>query len=77
MHFGNRNTLKDSVHILKDSVQTKCIQHKSQYHLRLVRVTIVVVFGFLPPDFGRWRELMNGTLSFYESMFSSGYTIRW
>ena len=32
----------------------------------LVRVTLVVAFGFLPQNFGRWRGPTNGTLSFYE-----------
>ena len=40
------------------------------YFWWLVRVTLVVAFGFLPQNFGRWRGPMNGTLSFYECRFS-------
>ena len=36
------------------------------------RVTLVVAFGFLPQNFGRWKGPMNGTLSFYECRLSGG-----
>ena len=29
---------------------------------------------FLPQNFGRWRKLMNGTLSFYECRLGGGDT---
>ena len=32
------------------------------------RVTLVVAFGFLLQNFGRWWSPKNGTLSFYECM---------
>ena len=36
------------------------------------RVILVVGFAFLAKNFGTWQGAMNGTLSFYESGFSSG-----
>ena len=42
-----------------------------------VRVTLVIAFGFLPQNFGRWWGPMNGPLSFYECRFSGGDTMRW
>ena len=38
------------------------------------RVTLVVAFGFLPQNFGRWQGPTNVTLLFYECMFSGGDT---
>ena len=47
-------------------------------HFRwLIRVSLVVTFGFLSQNFGRWRGPANGTLSFYECRFSGGDTMRW
>ena len=40
-------------------------------------VTLVVTFGFLPPNLVRLQGPTNGTLSFYECRFSSGDTMRW
>ena len=45
-------------------------------HWWLVRVSLVVAFGFLPQNSGRWWRSMNGTLSFYECRFSAWDTIR-
>ena len=36
----------------------------------LVRATLVVAFGFLPQNFGRWWGPMNSKLSSYEWRFS-------
>ena len=41
-----------------------------------MRVTLVVTFGFLHQNFGRWQGSMNGTLSFYECRFSGENTMR-
>ena len=40
----------------------------------LVRVTFMVVFGFLLQNFGRWQGATNGTLSIYEWRSSGGNT---
>ena len=39
-------------------------------------VTLVVAFGFLPQNFGRWWETSNGILSFYECRFSGVGTFK-
>ena len=46
-------------------------------HCWLVRVTLVVAFGFLPQNFGMWWGPANGTLPFYECRFCGGDTMRW
>ena len=38
----------------------------------LVRVTLVVAFGYLLQNFGKWQGATNGTLSIYERRFSRG-----
>ena len=38
------------------------------------RVALVVAFGFLPQNFGRWQGPTNVTLLFYKCMFSGGDT---
>ena len=47
--------------------QTKTFQNKLFiYYWWIVRDTLVVAFGFLPQNFKRWQEPMNGILSSYE-----------
>ena len=41
-------------------------------HWWLVRVNLVVAFGFFLQNFGRWQGPVNGTLSFYEYRFIGG-----
>ena len=43
----------------------------------LVRVTLVVVFSFLPQNFARCHGLMNTILSLYTCRLSNEYTQRW
>ena len=35
----------------------------------LVRATLLVAFGFLSQNYGKWQGPTNGTLSFYEWIF--------
>ena len=49
----------------------------SFFKLWLVRVTLVVAFGFLPQNFGRWWGPTNSTLSVYECRFSGGWWRHW
>ena len=49
----------------------------SRYHWWLASVTLVLAFGFLPQNFGRWWGPINSILSFYEYRFSDGDTIWW
>ena len=43
----------------------------------LVKVTLVVAFGFLRQKLWRWWGSTNGILSFYKCKFSGGVTMRW
>ena len=47
-------------------------KHIGKVYWWLVRVTLVVAFGFLPQNFGKWWGPTNTTLSFYECRFSGG-----
>ena len=42
-----------------------------------VRVALVVAFGILPENFGRWWGPTNGNLLFYECRLSGGDTMSW
>ena len=39
-----------------------------------IKEPLLVAFGILPKNFGRWRRPMNGTLEFYECRLSGGDT---
>ena len=43
----------------------------------LVRVTLVVAFGFLPKNFGRWWGPMSSIFYFHNYRFSGGNTMMW
>ena len=47
------------------------LKHSRINNWRLVRITLVVAFGFLPKNFGRWWGSMNDTFALYECSLSS------
>ena len=65
-----------SIH--SSSMSHHCVCQRVQ-SLKLIggscRVTLVVAFGFLSQNFGRWCGPRNGTLSFYEWRSSGGDTL--
>ena len=70
----------DGINLLKDrtahTVTTHwCMESFFSYIWWLVRVILVVAFGFLLQNVGRWYGPTNCTLSFYECRFSGGDTI--
>ena len=47
------------------------------FYWLLIRVTLVVAFGFCPKILGGGRDLQIILLSFYECRFDDGDTMRW
>ena len=51
-----------------------CFVHDKIPYKPIYRVTLVVGFAILPPNFGRWWGPTNSTLSFYKCRLSGGDT---